>query len=169
MVLNYVLVGCPWTCSIVTWRTSGISSKFLFALLQQLIPYVTEALETCLLAIYCSFICRFFYLHSCSFALLVDCLKLRPRKASILILESDSPMYSVTRFNQFLKHIVVLHLLVFLICIGLLFHSRGLIRVPDGVFTIKFSDFSFRHLLSGNFGLNCEPFSCHTVWLFAHV
>ena len=126
MVLNYILVGCPWTCSIVTWRTSGISSKFLFALLQQLIPYVTEALETCLLAIYCSFICRFFYLHSCSFALLVDCLKLRPRKASILILESDSPMYSVTRFNQFLKHIVVLHLLVFLICVGLLFHSQGL-------------------------------------------
>ena len=79
---------------------------------------------------------------------LVDCLKLLSRKASILILESDSPMYSVTRFNQFLKHIVVLHLLVFLICIGLLFHSRGLIRVPDGVFTIKFSDFSFRHLLS---------------------
>ena len=76
------------------------------------------------------------------------CLKLLPRKVSILILESDSPMYSVTSFNQFLKHIVVLHLLVFLICIGLLFHSRGLIRVPDGVFTIKFSNFSCRHLLS---------------------
>ena len=60
---------------------------------------------------------------------LVDCLKLLSRKASILILESDSPMYSVTRFNQFLKflkHIVILHLLVFLICVGLLFYSRGL-------------------------------------------
>ena len=60
------------------------------------------------------------------FILLVHCLKLLPRKASILILESDSPMYSVTRFNQFLKHIEVLQLLVFLICVGLRFHSRGL-------------------------------------------
>ena len=97
------------------------------------------------------------------FSLLVNCLKLLSRKASILILESDSPMYSVTRFNQFLKYVVVLHLLVFLICIGLLFHSRGLIRVPDGVFNIKFSDFSFRHLLSEssicrNFGPNFDPF-----------
>ena len=66
---------------------------------------------------------------------LVDCLKLLSRKASILILESDSPMYSVTRFNQFLKHIVVLHLLVFLICVGLLFHSRGLFAYL--VFTIR--------------------------------
>ena len=35
------------------------------------------------------------------FILLVHCLKLLPRKASILILETDSPMYLVTRFNQF--------------------------------------------------------------------
>ena len=69
------------------------------------------------------------------FALLGDCLKLLSRKASILILESDCPMYSVTRFNQFLKHIVVLHLLVFLICVGLLFHSRGLFAYL--VFTIR--------------------------------
>ena len=44
-------------------------------------------------------------------------------------------MYSVTRFNQFLKHIVVLHLLVFLICVGLLFNSRGLFAYL--VFTIR--------------------------------
>ena len=99
------------------------------------------------------------------FILLVNCLKLLSWKASILILESDSPVYSVTGLNQFLKCIVVLHLLVFLICIGLLFNSRGLIRVPDGVnvFTIKFSDFSVRHLLSEssicrNFGPNFDPF-----------
>ena len=57
---------------------------------------------------------------------MVDCLKLLPRKVSILILESDSPMYSVTRLNNFLKYVVVLHLLVFFICVGLLFHSRGI-------------------------------------------
>ena len=66
---------------------------------------------------------------------LVHCLKLLPRKASIIILESDSPMYSVTRFNHFLKHIEVLHLLVFLICVGLLFHSRGSFAYL--VFTIR--------------------------------
>ena len=55
------------------------------------------------------------------FILLIDCLQLLSRKASFLILESDFPMYSVTRFNQFLKYVVVIHLLVFLICIGLLF------------------------------------------------
>ena len=98
------------------------------------------------------------------FIVLVDCLKLLPRKASILILETDSPMYSVTRFNQFLKYVVVLHLLVFLICIGLLFHSRGLIRVPDGVnvFTIKFSMISlfdtFYLKVCRNFGPNCDLF-----------
>ena len=47
------------------------------------------------------------------FILLVDYVKLLSRKASILKLESDSPMYLVTRFNQFLKYVVVLHLLVF--------------------------------------------------------
>ena len=47
------------------------------------------------------------------FILLVDCVKLLSRRASILKLESDSPMYLVTRFNQFLKYVVVLHLLVF--------------------------------------------------------
>ena len=44
-------------------------------------------------------------------------------------------MYSVTSLNQFLKGIVVLHLLVFLICVGLLFHSRGLFAYL--VFTIR--------------------------------
>ena len=73
-------------------------------------------------------------------------------------------MYSVTRFNQFLKYVVVLHLLVFLIYIGLLFHSRGLIRVPDGVnvFTIKFSMISlfdtFYLKVCRNFGPNCDLF-----------
>ena len=47
------------------------------------------------------------------FILLVDCLQLLSRKASFLILESDLPMYSVTRFNQFLKYVVVIHLLAF--------------------------------------------------------
>ena len=132
--------------SIVTLRTSGISSKFLFPLLYHMWQrHFRRGYWQLNLVFYAFIICIVVV-----FILLVNFLKLRSRKASILILESDSPMYSVSRFNQFLKYVVVLHLLVFLICIGLLFHSRGLIRVPDGVnvFTIKFSDFSFRHLLS---------------------
>ena len=79
-------------------------------------------------------------------------------------------MYSVTRFNQFLKYVVVLHLLVFLICIGLLFHSRGLIRVPDGVFSFLISLFDTFYLkVCRNFGPNCDPFFCHTVYLFVYV
>ena len=93
---------------------------------------------------------------------MVNCLKLLSRKASILILESDSPIYSVTRFNQFLKYVVVLHLLVFLIYIGLLFHSRGLIRVPDGVFltsSFLISLFDTFYLkVCRNFGPNCDLF-----------
>ena len=147
--------------SIVTSRTSGISSKFLFPLLYHMWrSHLRRAYWQFNLVFY-AFIISIVVV----FILLVNCLKLLSRKASILILESDSPMYLVTRFNQFLKYVVVLHLLVFLICIGLLFHSRGLIRVPDGVnvFTIKFSDFSCRHLLSEslicrNFDSNFDPF-----------
>ena len=95
------------------------------------------------------------------FILLVDCLKLLSRKASILILESDSPMYSVTRFNHFLKYVVVLHLLVFLICIGLLFHSRGLFVFPTvflpSSFLISLVE-SFYLKVCRNFGPNCDPF-----------
>ena len=100
------------------------------------------------------------------FILLIDCLKLLSRKASILILESDSPMYSVTRFNHFLKYVVVLHLLVFLICIGLLFHSRGLFVFPTvflpSSFLISLLD-TFYFKIFSNFGCNCDPFLCHTV------
>ena len=93
---------------------------------------------------------------------MIDCLKLLPRKASILILESDSPMYSVTKFNQFLKCVVVLHLLVCLICIGLLFHSRGLFGVFPTVFLpssflISLVD-TFYLKVCRNFGPNCDLF-----------
>ena len=101
------------------------------------------------------------------FILLIDCLKLLSRKVSILILESDSPMYSVTKFNQFLTYVVVLHLLVFLICIGLLFfYSRGFFAFPTVFLPSSFliSLFDIFYLkVCGNFGPNCEPFSCHTV------
>ena len=84
-------------------------------------------------------------------------------------------MYSVTRFNQFLKYVVVLHLLVFLICIGLLFHSRGLIRVPDGVFLTSsflislFDTFYLKVQFVVTLALTLSPFFCHTVYLFAYV
>ena len=101
----------------------------------------------------------------------LNCLKLLPRKVSILILESDSPMYSVTRLNQFLKYVAVLHLIVFLICIGLLFYSRGFafptVFLPSSFLISLFDIFYLK--VCGNFGPNCEPFSCHTVQLFAHV
>ena len=115
---------------IVTWRTSGISSKFLFPLLYHMWQrHLTRAYWQFDLVFF-----AFIIYIVVVFILLIDCLKLLPRKVSILILESDSPMYSVTKFNQFLKYAVVLHILVFLIYIGLLFHSQGLIRVPDGVY-----------------------------------
>ena len=157
--------------SIVTWRTSGISSKFLFPLLYHMWQsHFRRAYWQFNLVFY-----AFIFYIVVVFNLLVNCLKLLSRKASILILESDSPMYSFTRFNQFLKYVVVLHLLVFLIFIGLLFHSRGLIRVPDGVnvFTIKFSWFLFSTPFIWKFVvtliLTLSPFFCHTVYLFAYV
>ena len=94
------------------------------------------------------------------FSLLVNCLKLLSRKASILILESDSPMYSVTRLNQFLKYVAVLHLIVFLICIGLLFYSRGFafptVFLPSS-FLISLVD-TFYLKVCRNFGPNCDLF-----------
>ena len=107
---------------IVTWRTLGISSKFLFSLLYHVWQEHFRRAYWQINLVFYAFIIYIVVV----LILLVDCLKLRPRKGSIPILESDSPMYSVTRFNQFLKYVVVLHLIVFLICIGLLLHSRGL-------------------------------------------
>ena len=152
---------------IVTWRTSGISSKFLFSLLYHVWQEHFRRAYWQINLVFYAFIIYIVVV----LILLVDCLKLRPRKGSIPILESDSPMYSVTRFNQFLKHIVVLHLLVFLICIGLLFHSRGFafptVFLPSS-FLISLVD-TFYLKVCRSFGPNCDPFFCHTVYLFAHV
>ena len=143
--------------SIVTWRTSGVSSKFLLPLLYHMWQRHFRRAYWQFDLVFFAFIIYIVVV----FILLIDCLKLLSRKASILILESDSPMYSVTRFNQFLKHIVVLHLLVFLICIGLLFHSRGLFVFPTvflpSSFLISLVE-SFYLKVCRNFGPNCDPF-----------
>ena len=76
-------------------------------------------------------------------------------------------MYSVTKFNQFLKYVVVL-----INCIGLLFHSRALFVFPTvflpSSFLISLLD-TFYVKVCRNFGPNFDPFFCHTVYLFTHV
>ena len=140
--------------SIVTSRTSGISSKFLFPLLYHMWQRHFRRAYWQFNLVFYAFIIY----------IVVAVVKVTVQQGLHSYTGVRFPnVFSDYRFNQFLKYVVVLHLLVFLICIGLLFHSRGLIRVPDGVFTIKFSDFSFRHLLSEssicrNFGPNCDLF-----------
>ena len=149
--------------SIVIWRTSGISSKFLF-------PLLYHMWQRHFRRAYWQFDLVFFFAVIIYivvvFILLIDCLKLLPRKVSILMLESDSTMYSVTRLNQFLKYVAVLHLLVFLMCIGLLFIAEGLFAFPTvflpSSFLISLVD-TFYLKVCRNFVPDCEPFSCHTV------